>query len=137
MANKLRVLIADDNECLRTLFNRMLASAPWESIICADGEEAWEEWQSAKAAGKTFDVVVLDYHMPRLNGLQVALRIRETEMAESLKPAFLAFMTAYFEELGEVSEGSNCADLGIWQKPQHIMGFADRISALLEAGQST
>lgn len=66
---KVRILIADDHEVLRRGLRALLAAhVGWEVVEEArDGKEAVEMAQSLRP-----DVIVLDFMMPELNGLQAA-----------------------------------------------------------------
>ena len=63
----MRILIADDHEVVRSGLRRILASQPnWEVVAeAADGKEA-----ITKAAESKPDVAVLDYSLPRINGMR-------------------------------------------------------------------
>ena len=65
-----RVLVVDDNETNRRILEEILTE--WEmSVVCAeDGPRALE----ALGDGE-FDLVILDYHMPGMDGFEVAERI--------------------------------------------------------------
>ena len=71
-----RVLVVDDNRTnrniLRTQFNG------WHmDVACAeDGAEALAQMERAAAAAQPFDLAVLDMHMPRMDGLQLARAIQ-------------------------------------------------------------
>ncbi len=67
----LRVLIADDNALIRQLFTAYLAElgAVVESVV--DGTQAL-----ARATAETFDVLILDFAMPGLDGPSVARHLR-------------------------------------------------------------
>lgn len=66
-----RVLIAEDNTLVRELFVAFLEDEGASCVVAADGE-------AAVAAGQreVFDAVVLDLGLPRLDGLEVARRLR-------------------------------------------------------------
>ena len=70
----LRILIADDHAAMRRSIRELVEShAQW--TVCgeaADGEEAVERTSRLRP-----DVVLLDVEMPKLNGLEVARRIRD------------------------------------------------------------
>ncbi len=66
-----RILIADDNALVRDLFAVWLSGLGAECETASDGEQAM-----ARAAAASFDAVVLDLAMPRLDGLTVARRWR-------------------------------------------------------------
>jgi DNA-binding NarL/FixJ family response regulator len=69
----LRVLVADDSPIVQQSIRELLRSADVLSVLtAADGEEAVR-----LARETTPDVVILDYRMPRLNGVQAARLIRQ------------------------------------------------------------
>jgi DNA-binding NarL/FixJ family response regulator len=85
-----RILIADDHEVVRAGLRRVLECQPsWEVVAeAADGVEA-----IGKAIETKPNVVVLDYSMPRINGLEATRQIR----ARLPKTEVLMF-TAYDDE---------------------------------------
>ena len=69
-----RILIVDDSDSTRGLVREFLESRP-DFEICgeaADGLEGIEKGRELKP-----DLIVLDYSLPRINGLQVALILHE------------------------------------------------------------
>jgi CheY-like chemotaxis protein len=67
-----RVLVADDSETLRTMFQETLAGEGFEVVLATDGQEAFDLFHTAGP----FDLVLLDGDMPRLTGREVARRLR-------------------------------------------------------------
>ncbi|KOU50525.1 response regulator [Streptomyces sp. NPDC060334] len=68
----IRVVIADDQEMVRTGFRMILESQPDIEVVAdvVDGEEAL-----AAVAAHRPDVLLLDIRMPRLDGLEVTRRL--------------------------------------------------------------
>ncbi len=66
-----RVLIADDDDHARELLAALLDQNGYAVHMARDGAEALEELQR-----RQFDVVVTDYQMPRVNGLQLLAHSR-------------------------------------------------------------
>jgi len=66
-----RVLIADDSAVPRLILEKTLAALGHETAVAADGHEAWERYQ---AFGP--DVVLSDWLMPGLDGIELCTRIR-------------------------------------------------------------
>lgn len=86
-ARRLRVLVADDLPAARELFVAMLADAGIEALQASSGAEAL-----AIARESHPDLVFLDYHMPGLDGLSTARRLRASG---ALAPsATVALLTA-------------------------------------------
>ena len=67
----LRLLVADDNEVNRFYLDALLVQAGHQVVLCADGDQA-----RRAAAGGGFDAVVLDLHMPVMDGFDAARAIR-------------------------------------------------------------
>jgi two-component system chemotaxis sensor kinase CheA len=71
---KLRVLLAEDTAFFREAVRRALVGEVASLEIARDGEEAWERLQTG-----TYDILVTDLEMPRLNGFELTERIRADE----------------------------------------------------------
>ncbi len=66
-----RVLVVDDEPAVRRALERALKLDNYEVVLAADGQEALDAIATAPA-----DAVVLDIAMPRIDGLEVARRMR-------------------------------------------------------------
>jgi CheY-like chemotaxis protein/HPt (histidine-containing phosphotransfer) domain-containing protein len=75
-----RVLVVDDNQTNRSILQQQLQG--WRMLVhCVDGgTPALQAMAAAVAAGRAFDLAVLDMHMPGMDGLQLAQQI-QTEPA--------------------------------------------------------
>lgn len=73
MANKdLRILVVDDIENMRKLIASMLFKLKYTHVaMAANGREAWMKLQSGN-----FDIVVADWNMPNMSGLDLLKAIR-------------------------------------------------------------
>lgn len=70
----LRVLAADDNQTNRLVLSALLGDLTGELAIVEDGQQALDAMEAA-----SFDVILLDSHMPVLNGIETVRRIRARE----------------------------------------------------------
>jgi PAS domain S-box-containing protein len=68
-----RALVVDDNESNRIILQHMLGYKNIESTLAANGMEALE----ILLKGEKFDVILMDYHMPLMSGLETIDKIRE------------------------------------------------------------
>ena len=75
---KLRVLVAEDHPINLKYMSILLEKMGHEAIFCENGQEALQLLHD-----QTFDVVLLDYHMPILDGLATTEAIRKLDGAVS------------------------------------------------------
>lgn len=68
-----RVLVVDDNENNRMILTRILALKNIAVTAVKNGFDALQ----ILAAGNQFDVVIMDYHMPFMDGLETVKKMRE------------------------------------------------------------
>lgn len=66
-----KIMIADDEESIRTLIGRIVNDLGFEYCSACDGTEALQVWLEEQP-----DLLILDVMMPRLNGFQVCERLR-------------------------------------------------------------
>jgi CheY-like chemotaxis protein/predicted Ser/Thr protein kinase len=71
-----RVLVVDDNHRAAMVLTRMLHADGFEVQAVHGGAEAVHAVREAGAAARTFDVVMLDWQMPGMDGLQTAAQIQ-------------------------------------------------------------
>jgi two-component system sensor histidine kinase/response regulator len=71
-----RVLMADDNETSRTVLSEMLAGMTFIVEAVASGKAALDQIAAAAEAGRPYDVVLLDWQMPGMDGIATAKAIR-------------------------------------------------------------
>ncbi len=67
----MRILVAEDERITRATLTRQLEAAGHTVVAAEDGEQAWEAFQQGG-----FDLVMTDWEMPRLSGLELIQRIR-------------------------------------------------------------
>ena len=70
------ILFVDDDQLVRHAWSALLERQGWQVTRARDGEEGWVQFVQT---GKHFDLVLTDQSMPRLDGVGLARRIRETE----------------------------------------------------------
>jgi len=85
----LRGLIVDDNATNRELLAHQLSSWSIEQESAASGIEGLTKLHQAVADGHPFDLVILDMHMPHMDGLDVAHLIKKDPTINSIRMIML------------------------------------------------
>ena len=114
-----RILLVDDEQPIQTLLSFPLQRDGYDVVQASDGREALNRFSE-----QTFDLVVLDVMMPRMDGLEVCRRLR----ARSSVPIIM--LTAKSEEIDKVLGLELGADDYI-TKPFSMREFRSRVKAAL------
>jgi len=81
----LRILVAEDNKVNQAVVSRMLQRAGHTVAIAENGQEAAEMCSSGR-----FDLVLMDIHMPVLDGFEATTRIREMDRSKGIHTPLVA-----------------------------------------------
>ncbi len=72
----LKVLVVDDNSSARAILITMLRSLEFHATAVTNGEEAISELGRAAVGLKPYDLILMDWMMPGVDGLETLQRIR-------------------------------------------------------------
>ena len=78
---KLRVLVAEDNRTNQMVIAKILERAGHEVVLVSNGEQALEELKS-----RSFDITLMDLHMPVMGGIEAAKLYRFMNRASPRMP---------------------------------------------------
>lgn len=73
------ILAVDDSASMRQMVSFTLKSAGYNVVEAVDGQDAYE-----KAIGRSFDLVLTDQNMPRMDGISLTKKLRETAQFKSI-----------------------------------------------------
>ena len=91
-----RTLVVDDNASARHILTEMLGGFGMNAEAVSSGEVALQRLQQASHEGRPYQLVLLDWRMPGMDGLEVTRQIRE-HACLSATPAVL-MVTSYARE---------------------------------------
>jgi len=107
------VLVVDDDEFVRESVSLILGKYGYTIVACANAKEAW-----GKLHGSSFDVVLTDYKMPQITGIELTEKIRTIN-----KEIPVILMTAY----AELNTAIDAIKRGVFDfiikpyKPEHLI----------------
>jgi PAS domain S-box-containing protein len=93
----LKCLVVDDNETARMVLREMTTSFGWRVDVAGSGHEALGLVEEQIRQRRAYDVVLIDWRMPELDGWETSCRIRE--MAPEGQMPLIVMVTAHDREL--------------------------------------
>lgn len=129
--SQLRVLVIDDNASARDILCSMLETFGMRAESAVSGEEGVQRLCQASAAGDPFELVLLDWLMPEMDGIETARTINST--LKDQIPSILMVTAGSFEKLSGLVESVGLRH--ILTKPVNLSALYDSIlEALLARG---
>jgi len=101
----LRVLVADDNEVNRMVMEAILSGLGHAVAFAEDGEQA-----VSLATGQHWDIVLMDLHMPHMDGLEATQAIRALPHVQRSQVPIVALTADVFPETRERCEAAGVQD---------------------------
>ena len=89
----LRVLVVDDNECAREQMAHMARAMALDAATAADGAHALAAIAEADRADRSFNLVLLDWKMPGMDGVEVARQLAGMSLRH--QPPSVLMVTAF------------------------------------------
>jgi|GEM_PF-953022 Signal transduction histidine kinase len=99
---KIKALVVDDNDTAREVLATMVKALSIEVTTASSGEEALYCIESDNIGKRPFDLVLMDWKMPGLNGIETAHAIKSRERMSKI-PAIL-MVSAYDIEYSQTNE---------------------------------
>jgi two-component system sensor histidine kinase/response regulator len=102
----LRVLVVDDNDTNRRILDLMLRGWGMVPSLVDSGRRALDALASAHARKQPFELVILDFQMPEMDGFTVAELIKE-------RAEFTPTTIMMLSSVGVRGDGARCRELGL------------------------
>lgn len=127
--NLKKVVIIEDDELITEMYKASLAQAKLSIEMYKDGESGLAAIQQNPP-----DLVILDFMMPKLNGVEVLKKMRADEKLKNI-PAIL------MSSLSDAADKQRALDAGAtayWQKNEvNMVEFETKINELLSTAPTT
>jgi two-component system, sensor histidine kinase and response regulator len=119
----LDVLIVDDNEVNRRIFTEQVRRWGMTATTAASGRAALEALKSAALIDRPFQLVLLDGHMPDMDGFEVAAEIAK-------RPELRGATVMMLSSSGHAGEQARCTELGLAAYLTKPVYTADLLAAI-------
>ena len=120
----LSVLIVDDNATNRRILDTLMKSWEMKPVLAESGETALQALHEAATAEGPFRLVLVDSHMPGMDGFALVERIREN-------PAFAASTFMMLTSVGQRGDAARCRRLGVSAYLSKPIGQTELLDAVL------
>jgi two-component system chemotaxis response regulator CheY len=99
-----KALVVDDSKTIRTIIRRILIGVGYEVLEAGDGAQAMEVLAADKSA---IGLVLADWNMPVMNGLELVKEIRQDNELASLKVIMVTTETEMSQMASALEAGAN------------------------------
>jgi len=132
-----KLLVADDSKVSRAMLSAITKSWGYEVILAEDGEQAWQIMQEDNAP----KILLLDWEMPKMNGIEVCQRVIEKNSENPPYIVLLTARTASDDIVEGLSKGANdylskpfdSAELQVrLQVGKRMIDMQDKLNATLD-----
>jgi signal transduction histidine kinase/DNA-binding response OmpR family regulator len=122
-----KALLVDDSESARIVLNEMLNSLGFDVVVANDAFEAIEIFEKEQKSDKHLSLMVVDWQMPGMDGLQL---VREIKAKEGLEVPSILMVTAYGLESVREAAKQKLID-GVLLKPINTSTLNDTLNSIL------
>ncbi len=122
----IRILIVDDYEVNRHVLEEQISSWEIRNQSCSSGAEALQLLRAAHQENDPFHVAILDYHMPKMDGKQLAYAIKADC---DIQDTVLVMLSS----IGQIGASTQIAEAGIAAylvKPVHGSQLMDVLATV-------
>jgi two-component system, chemotaxis family, chemotaxis protein CheY len=123
------ILIVDDHQAMRRTIANLMRKQGFSNLFYAEnGQMAWDLLQRQR-----FGLVLLDWNMPKMSGIEVLRKVRESEDLTGMP---ILMVTAEAEK-NQVLEAHYCGVTDYIVKPFTPLVLETKVKALLEMAEKT
>ena len=122
---KTSILLVEDNEINQIVLLKQLEILGYPAVVAKNGLQGLEMWQD-----KSYDVILLDCHMPVMDGFEMAKEIRKKEEHDDLPRVPIVAITAN-ALTGDADKCYACGMDDYLAKPVEIISLEAKLSRYL------
>ncbi len=118
----MRMLIVDDSKTMRSFLGALARNLAFETLEAGDGQEAIEKLEDEGV----FDVALVDWDMPRMNGLALVNEVRARPEFDSMKLMMVTAQCSMDAVMQALTDGAD----DYLMKPVTAEMFEDKLRLL-------
>jgi two-component system chemotaxis response regulator CheY len=122
-----RILLVDDDETLRTTLRTCLEAVGYQCKEAKDGSDA-RDWLKE---GHSVALIVTDYQMPKVNGLELIEWLKRQVNTESIPIIFYSGQLSHELKVRAIKAGSHA----VIEKPFPLQAFLDLVAQACEKSE--
>ncbi len=122
MASKNRILIADDNQANRELFEAYLATIDCDVAMAVDGQDTLAKVKSFQP-----DLILLDVMMPKMSGFEVCQMLKASPATSKI----MVLMVTALNESGDIERTVKAGTDDFLSKPANKVELLKRVENML------
>jgi two-component system alkaline phosphatase synthesis response regulator PhoP len=115
------ILVADDESHILNVVSLKLRNAGFHVLTASDGQEALD-----LAIQERPHLLITDYHMPNLSGLELCRRMRQNELTNSI-PAIMLTARGYHLDPKDTAESGILRMLSKPFSPRHLLATVNEV----------
>jgi CheY-like chemotaxis protein len=115
------ILVADDESHILHVVSLKLRNAGFRVLTARDGAEALEIAQQQHP-----DLLITDYHMPQLSGLELCQRMKQDERTSDI-PAIMLTARGYHLEPSDTEQSGILRMLSKPFSPRHLLSTVNEV----------
>jgi CheY-like chemotaxis protein len=127
MSNTKTILVADDESHILNVVSLKLTNAGYTVFTAVDGQEALE-----LATAQRPDLLITDYHMPQLSGLELCQRLRQNPATAGI-PTIMLTARGYSLEPSDTEQNGINRMLSKPFSPRQLLATVNEMLALAAA----
>lgn len=127
----LNILIIDDHPLTRDILKRTCTAFGWQASAVDSGAAGLQELHLSAAAGRDYDLVLLDWHMPDMDGLAM---LRQAYATPGIGLPLVVLMTTIFELERAVAASDDIELDGIATKPMLPTSLLEAVTRAYSGG---
>lgn len=122
-----KILVVDDMRTMRIIVKKALAELNLTNVVEADdGATAWPEIEKALASAEPFRLVITDWNMPQVKGIDLLKQIRANAKTKDLPVIFVTAET----EKSQVMEAVKAGVTNFVSKPFTPAALKEKLAAV-------